>query len=162
MDLTAELQILAEIMGGLESTGITGLLWYLGYGMLKYLIGAAIVIVFLWLLFKFFSQVVSNQRDTHRTLAIASAVGIETTLYLNSSEYKRVMDAIEDLKAYRSRYEEQKARITDYQGRLGVLGEQYETLYSQHEEAKKQRDLYQEALLKAECEAIKAAKGGHK
>lgn len=126
MNFTAELEILAEIMGGLESTGITGLLWYLGYAMLKYVISTVVMLVVIYVCYKVAMRFLASQRDTKRLVDVGSLFGFDWGPYLTDREYARLTEEISTHFEHLGKYKEKAENRAE---RLGNLSVEYEQLY---------------------------------
>ena len=131
-----ELQIIAEIIGGLEQTGITGLLVYLGYGVLEMLLTAGVILIVIWCAYKILNRLLSSGEDQKRLHAIAGLLGEKTYGTFMHDEYTTTCRAIQRNLKHEGRLEENNKRLKDYMERLGSLTKDYEALWDEHELAK--------------------------
>ena len=155
-----ELQIIAEIIGGLEQTGITGLLVYLGYGVLEMLLTAAVVLIVVWCAYKIINRLVVSSTDNQRLLEISGLLDLDFHGDLTITEWKSIKRRIKERNEMRlkaeAKYQESKERIKDYQGRLGQLTADYEALWQEHELAKATMDR-QTSMIRQLDESINSA-----
>ena len=154
-----ELRIIAEIIGGLESTGITGLLVYLGAQVFNWLLLFGLLSAIVWCVFKLINRGIDASTDTERCRQLASIVGNEYHGSPTRSEWQSVVDALTELHETKGKLSEQRHSLKDYMGRLGSLSEDYEALWDEHGKLKEQLENSQKhcITLEQEITAIRRA-----
>jgi len=149
-----ELRIIAEIIGGLESTGITGLLVYLGAQVFNWLLLFGLLSAIVWCVFKLINRGIDASTDTERCRQLASIVGQEYHGSPTRSEWQGVVDALTELHETKGKLSEQRHSLKDYMGRLGSLSKDYETVWADNEKLKEQLENAQKHCIRLEEEAI--------
>ena len=154
-----ELRIIAEIMGGLESTGITGFLAFLGVQILEVLLWAGIILVVIWCGYKLVNRALDSTRDSERCRQLARILGNEYYGNPSGAEWQRVVDTMTELYEIKGKLSEQRHSLKDYMGRLGSLSKDYETLWDEHEKTKEKLEIAQKhcITLEQEITAIRRA-----
>jgi hypothetical protein len=131
-----ELKIIADIMGGLESTGLTGFLWFMGYKVASMLLLFVLLAGIAYGVYVLINKAINTSRGEERLRAIGASVDATFFGDCNHDDYENILAAIARNHEYKGESRAQKERVRDYQSRLGQLSEDYEALWQEHELAK--------------------------
>lgn len=120
-----ELQLIANILSNMGDISIQGLIWFLGYGLLKYIIGTASILVFIWALYKIGMTMVGSMKGNDRLIAIGQALGCNG-MYgsLTESDIKGIHEKIRTSHMYQGKYNESQAQIKQLYSTISELSEQ--------------------------------------
>ena len=152
-----ELQMIAEVLGGLGDTTVTGVIWYLGYGLIHSLLVGVIVATVCYGLYKLANRLINQSRDHGRLKEIGALVNVDVTSYYATwQELKR--EVHKQVTSHEANVETIKRQNAD----LATYDRMVARLEMDLEESNKQRDAYQQALLHIEGESIAAAKENNK
>lgn len=138
-----ELKLIADILGGLESAGLSGFIWFLGAKVLTSVISYGVLVLIVLLCYKVVTRYVSFNINDQRLCAIGDLVGADVTSLVTGTEVQRIHRAIHKLKEERIKHEEVALIVGEQKKDLAV---QYEELYKTYEEQKRTIDLQDRAI----------------
>ena len=156
---STELQLIADILTGLGDTSITGLIWFLGVGMLKYILLMGLLLVVVYAAYKILNRLMAQSQDQSRLKELSALVESDWRPGYDTANFQRLHAmALEQVKNHKANVETIKKQNAD----LSTYDRMVVKLEMDLEEAQKQRDTYQQALLHVEEEAIAKAKENDK
>ena len=91
---STELQLIADILSGLGDTTVTGIIWFLGYGIIKQLIYAGIVLIIVYAAYKVIMRMINQASVEGKIKTLAALCDIEWREGCDTANYKKVQDEV--------------------------------------------------------------------
>ena len=91
---STELQLIADILSGLGDTTVTGIIWFLGYGIIKQLIVAAVILIFVYAVYKVIMRMINQASVEGKIKTLAALCDVEWREGYDTINYKKVQDEV--------------------------------------------------------------------
>ena len=123
-----ELQLIANIISNMGDISVQGLIWFLGYGLLKYVLSTGTIVLFLWLAYRVVSVLVKSRSHNEQLMSISHSLGYDPiNKYVGDTDVKRMHKEISKLYEFKGSYREAKEKVSELYGAINGLKDQVDS-----------------------------------